>query len=111
MKVRNGGGSMLSRKKTVLVLVVVLAFTMSACSLAAAQTLDHRSVLSGNVLSVVTTGAVVKEGTVLVMVGTLTGPVPAARATADGVVTEVFVKPGDNIRQGDLVARIEAGRK
>ena len=102
---------MLGRKKTVLVLVVVLAFMMSACSLAAAQTIEHRSVLSGNVLSIVATGATVKEGSVLVTVGSLTGPVPAARATADGVVTDVLVKQGDIIRQGDLVVRIETSRK
>ena len=49
------------------------------------------SMLSGTTVSVVAPGTKVKEGDVLVMVDSLVGPVPAARATADGTVKEVNV--------------------
>ena len=48
----------------------------------------------------------VKEGDVLVLVDSLVGPVPAARATVDGVVIEVTVGNGQIIDQNDQVAVI-----
>lgn len=102
---------MLPSKKNILLLSLVLVLTVTAWVMASGRLIEHRSVLSGHVLSVVNPGAAVQEGTVLVVVGTLTGPIPAARATTDGVVKEVLVKPGDIIRQGDLVVRIESSQK
>jgi biotin carboxyl carrier protein len=102
---------MLPSKRSILLVTLILVISVTAWVMAAGQTVDHRSVLSGHVLSVVNPGTAVQEGTVLVVVGTLTGPIPAARATTDGVVKEVLVKPGDIIRQGDLVVRIEAAQK
>lgn len=102
---------MLPSKRSILLVTLVLVISVTAWVMAAGHIVDHRSVLSGHVLSVVNPGTTVQEGTVLVVVGTLTGPIPAARATTDGVVKEVLVKPGDIIRQGDLVVRIEAAQK
>lgn len=102
---------MVLHKKTIFIVVVLIAVVLSAWVLASPQLVEHRSVLSGHVLSTVNPGTQVSEGTVLVTVGTLTGPIPAARATADGVVKEVLVGIGDIIRQGDLVVRIEPTRK
>ena len=98
-------------KKNIVLVTLVLVLSVTVWVLASGRLVEHRSVLSGHVLSVVNPGAAVQEGTVLVVVGTLTGPVPAARATTDGVVKEVLVKPGDIIRQGDLVVRIESSQK
>jgi biotin carboxyl carrier protein len=102
---------MLPSKRNILLLTLVFVLAVSAWVMAAGHLVDHRSVLSGHVLSVVNPGTAVQEGTVLVVVGTLTGPIPAARATTDGIVKEVLVSPGDIIRQGDLVVRIEAAHK
>ncbi len=57
------------------------------------------SVLSGKTVSVIAEGTRVKEGDVLVLVDSLVGPVPAARATVDGVVIEVTVGNGQIIDQ------------
>ena len=62
------------------------------------------SVLSGKTVSVIAEGTRVKEGDVLVLVDS--GPVPAARATVDGVVIEVTVGNGQIIDQNDQVAVI-----
>lgn len=64
------------------------------------------SVLSGKAVSVIAEGTRVKEGDVLVLVDSLVGPVPAARATVDGVVIEVTVGNGQIIDQNDQVAVI-----
>ena len=64
------------------------------------------SVLSGKIVSVIAEGTRVKEGDVLVLVDSLVGPVPAARATVDGVVIEVTVGNGQIIDQNDQVAVI-----
>jgi len=88
---------------------VAVAFLLMAGSLLVTATaaVDQIGVLSGPVTDVVTSGVTVQEGDILVRVDTLTGPVPAARATSNGVVTEVLVKPGDTIKFGDIVARIK----
>lgn len=64
------------------------------------------SMLSGTTVSVVAPGTKVKVGDVLVMVDSLVGPVPAARATADGTVKEVNVTKGQKIVQNQQVAVI-----
>ncbi|SDE99292.1 HlyD family efflux transporter periplasmic adaptor subunit [Sporolituus thermophilus] len=102
---------MFRRKTAILLLTLLMVAVLGAWSASAGALVDQRSVLSGHVLSVVTPGTAVQEGTVLVVVGTITGPVPAVRATVDGVVKEVMISPGDIIRQGDTVVRIEPSRK
>ena len=102
---------MIRGKSAVLAIAAVVILSLSAWAFAAAQVIDHRSMMSGIVLSTVAPGAKVPEGAVLVTVGTLTGQIPASRATTDGIVREVLVHANDNIRQGDLVVRIEPTRK
>jgi biotin carboxyl carrier protein len=79
----------------------------------AANLVDQVGALSGKVSThnLVTVGTMVKEGMVLVTVDTITGPAPAVRANRDGVVREVLVKPGDGVRTGDVLARIEPATK
>lgn len=102
---------MLRNKKLIAILTLVIVVSFGAWALAAGSLVEQRSVLSGHVLGVVSPGTAVKEGSVLVVVGTITGPVPAVRATVDGTVKEVLVNPGDIVRQGDAVVRIEPARK
>ena len=102
---------MFQRKWSVLFVMVILVVALSAWALATPISVDHASVLSGKVLSVAQPGDKVKEGSVLLTVGTLAGPNAAARAKVDGTVKEVFVKAGDIVRQGDLVVRVEPDGK
>lgn len=74
---------------------------------------EQKAVMAGMVVAqgLVVPGAVVREGDALVYVESITGATPTARATVDGVVKEVTVKPGDRVKTGDVVATIEATRK
>ncbi|MFA6074980.1 MAG: biotin/lipoyl-containing protein [Negativicutes bacterium] len=76
----------------------------------AGQIVDHTSVLTGTVLAqgLAVPGQSVKQGDVIVMVDTIAGPAPAARANVKGTVKEVLVKAGANINVGQIVVRIEA---
>lgn len=99
---------MLIHKKTVLLLVAfLLAATIWVGS--AANLVDQNGVLAGRIVSqnLIAVDSFVKEGTVLAQVESITGAAPVARATRDGVVREVLVKPGDIVRAGQLIARIE----
>ena len=71
---------------------------------ASAANVNQESVLTGQVVSV---GTVVKEGDVLVTVQSLTGPMPAARSTVNGVVTNVTVKNGDQVNRAQVVAVVD----
>lgn len=99
---------MLIHKKTILLLAVLLLATTIWVG-SATNLVDQNSVLAGRVLAnnLVSAGVFVKEGTILVSVESITGSAPAARATRDGVVREVLVRPGDLIKVGQTVARIE----
>lgn len=101
------------RTKSIAVLTVVLVLAAVAWAMASGQLVDQKGVLSGRVLAegLVSPGATVREGDVLVRVDGLTGPAIAVRANTDGRVGEVLVKPGDMIRSGDVVVRIEPVRK
>ena len=101
------------RPRNIAVMVLMLLFLAVAWAAANGASVDQKSVLSGRVLaeSLASPGADVREGDVVVVVETITGPVPAVRANIDGKVKEVLVKPGDVIRSGDVVARIEPVRK
>lgn len=86
------------------VVVTILASTLVS---AAGNMVDQKSVLTGKVHAAIGPGSVVREGDVLVVVNTILGPSPAVRATMDGVVRELLVKPGADVRQGEIAVRIE----
>lgn len=101
----------MSRNQKRLVTFSILAVILVSAWVSAAGVLvDQHSVLSGKVHAVVGPGSAVKEGDVLVVVNTIVGPSPAVRATVDGVVREILVKPGQEIRQGAVAVRIEPRR-
>ena len=94
------------KKKTILVLAVV--FVLATMGLVyAAGAVAQTSSLSGQVISVVSTGTRVSEGTVLVTVKTLAGSSPAARSNCNGTVVSVSVSPGSNISAGQVVAQVQ----
>ncbi|MBP2655577.1 MAG: hypothetical protein H6Q73_3146 [Firmicutes bacterium] len=101
------------RSKRTIVLAIILVVGLAAWALAAGSIVDQKGVLAGTVLpnGLVTAGSVVREGTVLVVVDTMTGPAPAARANVDGRVKEVLVAPGDNIKTGQVLVRIDTSGK
>ena len=99
---------MLIHKKTIILAVV--CFLAAAIWVGSASNLvDQNGVLAGRIIAanLVTVGTPVKEGAVLASVESIAGAVPAARATRDGIVREVLVKPGDRVKAGQLIARIE----
>ena len=99
------------KKSILLGVVLLLAATIWVVS--AENLIDQQSVLGGRILSqnLATAGTSVKEGTVLANVESITGAAVAARATRDGIVREVLVKPGDIVRVGQVIARIEPSVK
>jgi|RhiMetdeSRZDD1v2_1073273.scaffolds.fasta_scaffold4198930_1 biotin carboxyl carrier protein len=94
---------------TALVAVVVGALAMG--TLAAPRPLvDVKATLRGTVLAdgLAKPGDDVTEGAPLVYVRTDTGRSVAARAPADGRVTDVLVRPGTVIRElGTVVAHLD----
>lgn len=99
---------MLIHKKTI-VMGVIFLLAAGVWAASAETLLDQNSVLAGRVLeqNLAKAGTPVKEGTVLVCVESITGSAVAARATKDGVVAQVLVKPGDVIAAGQAVVRIQ----
>jgi len=83
---------------------VLACFVMAGAVGAEAATLPQKAIISGTVVSVTPSGTAVKEGDVLVTVNSLAGPVPAARAEADGTVGDVVVEKGQNITKQAVVA-------
>ena len=94
------------KKKTIVILAVVFVITSLGLAYAAASRAQTSS-LSGQVVSVVSTGARVSEGSVLVTVKTLAGSSPAARSNCNGTVVSVSVSPGSNISAGQVVAQVQ----
>lgn len=84
-------------------LMVLLALGVAQ----AAGVQPQKSSLSGTVVSTVSVGSQVTEGTVLVTVKTLAGTAPAARANCNGKVVSVEVSPGSTIAADQVVAQIE----
>jgi len=87
--------------------VGVLAATVSA---APKPAVEIKATLRGEVLAdgLIRVGQDVSEGEALVYVRTPTGRGVAARATVDGRVLEVLVRPGTTIRElGTIVARLD----
>jgi len=97
-------------KRFLIVMMLTLIGLLLPATIFAGQIVDHTSVLTGTVLAqgLVVTGQIVKQGDIIVMVDTIAGPAPAARANVKGKVTEVLVKAGDTIHVGQIVVRIEA---
>ena len=95
------------KKSILLGIVLLLAATIWVVS--AENLIDQNGVLGGRIVAqqLVTAGTTVKEGTVLANVESITGAAVAVRATRDGVVRDVLLKPGDMIKAGQVVARIE----
>jgi biotin carboxyl carrier protein len=88
---------------------IIIAAAMAAAA-APKQIVDVRATLRGVVMAedLAKPGDEVSEGAPLVYVRTETGRGVAARAPADGRVTEVLVRPGAVIRElGSVVARLD----
>src|SRR5687767_4218065 len=93
-----------------LILVILALLLAATTALAAPRLRDVKATLTGEVLGdgLVRPGDVVRDGDPLLYVRTIAGRGVAARAPADGTVTEVFVRPGQVIREkGTVIARIE----
>ena len=72
------------------------------------QTVNAAAVIGGEVTWTVRPGDEVTEGSELVRVAALSGgEAVAARSRWNGVIRETRVAPGDNIKSGTVVARIE----
>ena len=98
------------RKQVIIIAAILMLLITGSLIVTASAGVDQIGVLSGRVIYLLPAGTAVREGDVLVKVDTLTGPVSAARATTNGVVTEVLVKPGDTINIGDIVVRIRVAK-
>lgn len=92
---------MKKQHKIITVLAMVGAFFLGSTALAA--DVQHTAVLGGTVANVAPVGQSVKEGDVLLTVNGLAGPMPATRASVDGVVKAVMVHPGTDVHQGEVV--------
>lgn len=87
--------------------ILALSITMVVF---AAGVIDHSAVLNGKVAAqgLVKVNDTVQEGQVLVSVETLTGVAPTSRAKVTGVVTEVLVTPGQSVKTGQIVVKVES---
>ena len=96
-------------KKAIAILVLLLIAAIGVWSVAANSLHDQKAVLAGTVLAdgLTTVGTTVREGDSLLQVQTIAGSAPAVRATADGIVREVLVRPGDVVKTGEVVIRLE----
>lgn len=92
-------------KAGTLILALFAAAVLAAD--AAGEMIEQKSVLGGKVLSLIKAGTPVMEGQVLATVETIAGPVPAAKAAADGVVKEVKVQEGDTIERNTVLLLLE----
>ena len=87
--------------------ILALSITMVVF---AAGVIDHSAVLNGKVAAqgLVKVNDTVQEGQVLVSVESLTGVAPTSRAKVTGVVTEVLVTPGQSVKTGQIVVKVES---
>jgi biotin carboxyl carrier protein len=93
--------------------IAFLALSAAAAAALPPGLMDIRATIAGKVLEegLVQAGDAVRDGDPVVWVRTAAGPAAAARASADGVVVEVLVRPGDVIRRpGTVVARLRPNR-
>lgn len=103
---------MMIHKKSIL-LGIVLFLAASIWVVSAENLIDQNGVLAGRIVAqdLAAAGSRVKEGAVLAKVESIAGVAVAARATRDGIVREVLVKPGDMVKVGQVIARIEPAVK
>lgn len=106
------------KRKTLIVSTVVILLFIFNCAFAndfnkSKFLIEEKTILYGKVSAegLVKVGQIVKKGTPLVKLENLLGAMPSSRATEDGVVVEVIVKPGDFIYSNDIVAKIEVLKK
>lgn len=96
------------KKKIFYILGILALVSITSISFVMANAaIPQKSVLTGTVTKTVAKDDVVKSGTPLVEVSTLTGTTAAARATVDGKITNVLVNVGDNVSPGQIVVYIE----
>lgn len=84
------------------------ALVMVFAGTAQAAPVNQETVLSGEVVTVSTVGAPVKEGDPILTVQTLGGPMVAARATVNGIVESVSVAPGAMVERGQVITVINS---
>ena len=77
----------------------------------AATTRPQTASLSGQVVTAVSVGASVQEGSVLVTVKTLAGSAPAARANCSGKVVSVSAKQEVRFQLAKLLPRLKNHNK
>lgn len=94
--------------KKILALLSFMAVSLFSITSVMAQPVEHNTVLTGKVTSVLPVGSPVAEGDTLVTVETLAGPMAASKATVSGVVTSVNVAVGTNVQRGQAVAVVES---
>ncbi len=100
-------------KKMLFKLLLLVALIVGAAiwqnDVLAAAIAEQRSSLAGTVLTdqLAVVGQNVREGDVLLKVQTISGAVPAVRASTDGVVRQVLVHPGERVAAGQVVVKLE----
>ena len=96
--------------RRILIFTVFLLMVTVPAALAAAALRDIKATLRGAVLEegLARVGEAVKDGAPLVYVRTVVGRGVAARASADGVVVELLVRPGQVIEKGMVVVRLDS---
>jgi biotin carboxyl carrier protein len=99
-------------RKSIIVMAIGFLLIAGGLFVTASSVVDQKASLAGTVTSngLVKPGDTVHEGDVLVKIDTITGAIPASRATTNGIVKDVLVSPGVSIAVGDVVARIEIGK-
>lgn len=96
------------KKKYLVAAMLMLMLLITTVGLAMEnKQVEQKAVLSGTVTTVITEGSTVKVGDSLVEISTLTGTSAAARATVNGVVSQVLVNTGDEIKPSQVVVYIE----
>ena len=89
----------------------ITAATLAAMAVATgivmAEPVEHHTVLTGKVASVLPVGTSVKEGETLVTVETLAGPMAAAKSIVNGTVTAVSVQAGQDVKRGQVVITVD----
>lgn len=95
-------------KEKLVVAAAVAGLLAGGLQVAEAAPINHETVLTGNVVTVVPVGTAVHEGDTLVTVQTIAGPMVAARATVNGVVESVSAQPGAAVTRGAVVAVVNS---
>ena len=86
---------------------LALIATSLVSGLAVAETVEHHTVLTGTIATVVPVGTAVQAGDTLVTVETLAGPMAASKAIVNGRVIATSVAAGDTVKRGQVVVSIE----